>query len=1315
MCRNLTWILVSVCALAALAAPAFSQQPPTAKLLGDLPRVLDQAQPEELIPVYFVLKDQLDTDRLVRQAARSLTQAERRDLVIHSLEAHARTTQENLIEQIRTIEKSGKGARVRPLWIGNVVGADLRREDILRLAALPEIARVNWNPKRDVSLTPRESSAPAPVSPLDAYRKAATLAEIECGVQKMGAPQVWNELGNTGKGAVVALIDSGVCWTHTDIINQIWVNPGEDINHNGVVMDAADLNGIDDDGNGFVDDLIGWDFDQNDNQPSDDNSHGSHCAGTIAGDGTGGFQAGMAPDARIMVIRVGLSFSDEVDVWNGMQYAAQNHADTISMSLGWPHSNNPDRATWRTNCENTINAGTAMVIAAGNEGSGSEPDNLRTPGDVPRVISVGATDCNDQAAGFSSRGPVSWSNVAPFNDWPYPPGLVKPDIAAPGVDTKSHDVCSGYSFKSGTSMATPHVAGAVALMVAANPGLEHDEIKEILESTAVPLGDPGKDNTFGSGRVDVFAAVQQCATPDGRVSIKEKAVACSGTIHITVSDSDLRGTGTLTVNAASPTEPGGEPVVLVETGSSGVFKGQIDNRPGAPAADGTLQISGGDTITVTYIDADNGAGGTQIPKTATALVDCAFPLISAVRTDPVGLTSATIRWTTDEPSSSSVDYGATVPPGQAAGGNANTTEHQVALTGLNSCTVYYFQVTSIDGPGNSVTDNNGGAYFHFETLADFGNGPQSCHGGRARLDRDVYSCADTITVEVSDSDLNRDSAAIDTATLLVTSTTEITPEVVTVTETGPNTSRFTGTILSTGGAAARDGKIEAQDGDTLTLTYLDADDGTGAPAVSFANARFDCTGPVISNIRVEAITDQRATLRFTTNEPGNTVVEWGPTPALGKTSSSAELTQEHAILVNQFKDCERGYFRVRSTDTHGYTTTADNNGQPFAFSLGLIPGLYWRETFEDGGAGWTLNGEWQVGAPQGKGGSSGRPDPTSAYNNQKVLGEDLTGLGAFPGDYEPNIYEAARSPRLDSTSWKRTKLIIHRRLQAGGTDDANIMLWTTSGVNIFRNDGTPYHDTDFVVMAFDVQKKVDGAPQTSLEFRMRSDGSGQFSGWNVDDVIFKDGALPDYQACGACGAAPSFAGAVTAVDNDACGAAGVTVSWNPAVAWGSGNLGTYALYRDTAPGFTPTAANLVAKGISGLSFNDTAAPEGTTLYYLVRAESDETCAAGPNNGGMTDGNTVYLPVSNTGFRPLPGTIDTLAAELIAETNLRLTWSSASGATSYRIYRSNTPLPGSFLRLGETSHLYYEDNGQGALKENAFYLVRGANPCGQETP
>jgi serine protease AprX len=519
--------LVPLFVIIALAIGTLGIGPALGGTLRDpLPAVLAEAAPEELIPVSIVLKEQVARAQLIR-LGEGKTKAERRAAVTEALKARARQSQAGILAALRADQAAGQvGPRLRPLWIGNVIGVDATRSVIERIAALPQVDHVNHNPKVDVFLGgPQDQCVDLPVRselfpPLAGLAPGSTTAaaspcpegnEIECGTSLMRAPEVWTEFGQTGEGIVVAVIDTGVCYTHPDIVNQIWVNPGEDNLGDGIVMDPNDMDGTDDDGNGFVDDLIGWNFDLGHNDPNDTNSHGSHVAGTVAGDGTSGTCAGMAPDAQIMVIRVGVTFADEVDVWNAMQYAADNGADLISMSLGWPHNQNPDRATWRTNCDNTTAAGTTMIVAAGNEGSGNEPDNVRTPGDVPIVIGIGATNCSDTAAGFSSRGPVTWQNVSPYNDYPYPPGLIKPEVSAPGVSTESHNLCSGYSFKSGTSMATPHTAGASALVLQADPSLNRDELHDALASTSIDLGEAGKDNTYGAGRVDVYEAVRTVA------------------------------------------------------------------------------------------------------------------------------------------------------------------------------------------------------------------------------------------------------------------------------------------------------------------------------------------------------------------------------------------------------------------------------------------------------------------------------------------------------------------------------------------------------------------------------------------------------------------------------------------------------------------------------------------------------------------------------------------------------------------------------------------------------------------------------------
>ncbi len=490
---------------AAAATAAASGVDAASKLRGDLPRVLDEAAPGALVPVSLVLAEQLDGATLQGLAAGPHA----RTRIVARLRALAARTQAPLLAELAPRVGEGRAARLRPLWLSNVVGVDATPALVRALAARPEVAWINHNPKRPVFVEETRGALPDAAA---AGGGAGPDDGTDWGVIRMRAPEVWNDLGVTGRGVLVADIDSGSCYDHPDIVRQVWINPGEDLDHDASVMDPSDVNGVDDDGNGFVDDLIGWNFEVNGNDPRDTSSgHGSHTTGTVAGDGTSGTMTGMAPDAQMMIVKVGLNLSDEVDVWNGMQYAAQNGADLITMSLGWQHSWDPDRATWRRNCETTIAMGTVMIVAAGNEGGGNEPDNVRTPGDVPGVITVGATQEDDGAAYFTSLGPVTWEGVSGFNDYPYPPGLVKPDVSAPGNNTVSLNFCSGYTTMSGTSMATPHVAGAAALMLEANGGLSRDDIDTILQTTAIELGEPGKDNTFGAGLVDAYAAVYEAS------------------------------------------------------------------------------------------------------------------------------------------------------------------------------------------------------------------------------------------------------------------------------------------------------------------------------------------------------------------------------------------------------------------------------------------------------------------------------------------------------------------------------------------------------------------------------------------------------------------------------------------------------------------------------------------------------------------------------------------------------------------------------------------------------------------------------------
>lgn len=296
------------------------------------------------------------------------------------------------------------------------------------------------------------------------------------------APEAWN-IQTGSPSVIVAVIDSGVDYNHVDLASNIWTNPGE-----------IPGNGIDDDGNGFIDDVRGWDFLNHDNDPMDDLSHGTHCAGTIAAVGNNGtgvvgvnWVAGIMPLKFIAATGYG-STSDAV---LAIQYAVRMGAKVMSSSWGG--------GGYSQSLKNAIDeagrAGVLFVAAAGNSGTNNDVSPFYPASyDLPYIIAVAATSHDDKLASFSNYG------------------LNSVDLGAPGVSIFSTLPNNGYGFMSGTSMATPHVSGVAALLVAENPGLALADIKAgILNSVDRIPSLAGK--TFSEGRLDAYHALTSIAPP----------------------------------------------------------------------------------------------------------------------------------------------------------------------------------------------------------------------------------------------------------------------------------------------------------------------------------------------------------------------------------------------------------------------------------------------------------------------------------------------------------------------------------------------------------------------------------------------------------------------------------------------------------------------------------------------------------------------------------------------------------------------------------------------------------------------------------
>ena len=236
--------------------------------------------------------------------------------------------------------------------------------------------------------------------------------------------------------------------------------------------------------------------------------------------------------------------------------------------------------------------------------------------------------------------------------------------------------------------------------------------------------------------------------PAGELTLNRSRYACSDTVAINLRDDNLQGNATQAVTIASTTESTPETVILTATpAGSGTFTGTIPVAAVPPVAgNGTLSVANGDTITATYIDADDGAGGTNVPRNANAVVDCGNPIITNVQSSLVTGNSARITWNTDENSNSTVNYGLTTPPGSTASNPALVTAHTVDLNGLTECSTYKYSVTSADAVANSSTDNNGGSYYTFATGKNVNPSFPSSGGPVAIPDNNPTGASSTIAV-----------------------------------------------------------------------------------------------------------------------------------------------------------------------------------------------------------------------------------------------------------------------------------------------------------------------------------------------------------------------------------------------------------------------------------------------------------------------------------------------------------------------------------------------------------------------------------------
>lgn len=544
-------------------------------------------------------------DRTPLAAAHSIQDWDARGrFVVDSLQATAAHSQNG----VRGYLQGHKVAYV-PFWVENKIYIPAGTLDLAReLARRSEVAAI----------------IPEQVFTLSPLSTAITTQSVGWNISRIGADLVWSAYGNDGKGIVVASVDTGVQYTHPALVGQYRGNLGGGaFSHAGNWYDATNVCGT---------------------APCDDAGHGTHTVGTMVGN-DGSSQIGVAPGAKWIACKgcAGTNCASSALISCAQWIMApagdpSKRPNVVNNSWGGSGSS----PWYQSYVQNWVAAGIFPSFAVGNSGPGC--NTAGSPGDYPQSFASGATDANDVIAGYSSRGPSGF-------------GGIKPDVSAPGVNIYSSVPTNSYAYYSGTSMASPHIAGAVALLWAIRPGYlgNISATETLLEKNAKILtttetcggiaAGSSPNNTYGAGRIDIKKSVDAAggtvnqpptvtiSTPatDGQQFNCGTGVIFAGTAYDST-DGDLTGTiqwsgpgtpsivtgGSITKTFSCINELGTQSITALVTDSEGLTGSDtvminIVSPPAIPAAPSSLQDSVlGRNVTLTWTDNSTNEQGFKV-------------------------------------------------------------------------------------------------------------------------------------------------------------------------------------------------------------------------------------------------------------------------------------------------------------------------------------------------------------------------------------------------------------------------------------------------------------------------------------------------------------------------------------------------------------------------------------------------------------------------------------------------------------------------------------------------------------------------------
>ena len=546
----------------------------------------------------MVLKDQADLS-----AIRARTRSQRLLAVEGALRAKAAGTQPALVGLLERRRSQHLVASAVPLWIVNQVAVRATPSVIKELAARPEVREVR-----------PEVTIQAPEPPTAGTAGTAAAEAPEPNIALVNAPALW-DLGFRGQGMVVANMDTGVDGTHPELASR-W---------RGGTNSWYDPNG------------------EHPTTPTDVSGHGTWTMGAMVGGSAGGTSIGVAPEASWIAVKI---FNDRgtttsTTIHRGFQWLLDPDGNPATADApnvvndSWTMSSGGCNLDFQPDLRSLRAAGILPVFSAGNYGP--SPGTVLSPANNPEAFAVGATGDTDVVDPSSSRGPSACGQT------------VAPKLVAPGVGVRTTDLYGLYADVSGTSIAAPHAAGALALLLGAFPGLPADRQEAALLAGAADLGPAGPDNDYGSGRLDVLAAYRWlAATPDFSMAASPSSVTVptGGTASYSVSTAALNGfTGDVSLSLA---------------GLSGAQAGWSFSPPVVQGGSGTAQL----TVT-----------------TSQAIAPGSYPLTI---TGTSGSTSHTATATLVVPAPPDFALGAS--PGSRSVAPGSGADYSVGVTSLNGFT-----------------------------------------------------------------------------------------------------------------------------------------------------------------------------------------------------------------------------------------------------------------------------------------------------------------------------------------------------------------------------------------------------------------------------------------------------------------------------------------------------------------------------------------------------------------------------------------------------------------------------------------------------